>query len=200
MSVVDEIKARLDIVDVVGGYVQLKKAGRTFKGVCPFHSEKTPSFVVNQDRQTWHCFGACSTGGDIFSFIQRIEHVDFAEALRLMAERASVELKPRTETDQAEDESRQRLFDLNATAAQFFYNQLLNSPAAAPARTYLQQRQVDDTTRDRFGLGYALDSWDGLLNTLIARGYRPEDIGTAGLVIERDGGGFYDRFRGRLMF
>lgn len=200
MSVVDEIKSRLDIVEVIGGYVQLKKTGRTFKGLCPFHTEKTPSFLVNPDRQTWHCFGACSTGGDVFSFIQRAENVDFPEALRLLAERTGVELKPRTPQDQTEDEARQRLFDIHAVAAQLFYNHLVNAPAAAPARAYLHKRQLDDATRDRFGLGYALDSWDTLLETLTARGYRVEDIALAGLAVEREGGGYYDRFRGRVMF
>ena len=200
MSVTDEIKARLDIVEVVGSYVQLKKAGRTFKGLCPFHAEKTPSFVVNPDRQTWHCFGSCGTGGDIFTFIQRAENVDFPEALRLLAERAGVELRPRTPTDQAEDETRQRLFDIHAAAASLFYNTLLAAPAAAPARAYLAQRQVDDATRDRFGLGYALDSWDHLLTSLQARGYRPDEVAQAGLAVEREGGGHYDRFRARLVF
>lgn len=203
MSVVDDIKARLDIVDVVGGYVQLKKAGRTYKGLCPFHSEKTPSFVVNPDRQTWHCFGACGTGGDIFSFIQRVENVDFPEALRLLGERAGVDVQPRTTADQAEDETRRRLFDLHTVAAQLFYNQLLSAPAAASVRDYLARRQVDDATRDRFQLGYALDSWDALLSALNSRGFRPDEVEAAGLAIARDGqpdGGHYDRFRGRLIF
>ncbi len=200
MSTIDDIKARLDIVDVVGSYVQLKKAGRTYKGLCPFHAEKTPSFVVNPDRQTWHCFGACGTGGDIFTFVQRAENTDFSGALRLLAERAGVELKPRSPVEQAEDETRQRLFDINALAAQFFYNQLLNARAAEAARAYLQKRQVDDAARDRFGLGYALDSWDALLDTLVQRGYQPEEVHAAGLAVEREGGGHYDRFRARLIF
>lgn len=203
MSVVDEIKARLDIVDVVGAYVPLKKAGRTYKGLCPFHSEKTPSFVVNPDRQTWHCFGACGTGGDIFSFMQRVENVDFPEALRMLGERAGVDVRPRTSADQAEDEARQRMYDIHAAAAQLFYNQLLNSPAAGAARAYLERRQVDDTTRDRFQLGYALDSWDALLTALQGRGFSASDMAAAGLAIAREGppeGGHYDRFRGRLIF
>ncbi len=201
MSVVDEIKARLDIVDVVGAYVPLKKAGRTYKGLCPFHSEKTPSFVVNPDRQTWHCFGACGTGGDIFSFIQRVENVDFPESLRLLGERAGVDVRPRTSADQAEDEARQRMVDIHAAAAQLFYNHLLNSPAAGAARAYLERRQVDDAARDRFQLGYALDSWDALLIALEGRGFRADDVAAAGLAIAREGeGGYYDRFRGRLIF
>ncbi len=200
MSVVDEIKARLDIVDVVGSYVQLKKAGRTFKGLCPFHSEKTPSFIVNPERQTWHCFGACGTGGDIFSFTQRAENVDFPGALRLLADRAGVEVTPRTPTAQAEDDARTRQYAVNNAAAQFFNSQLAHSPAAAGARAYLEKRQVDAATCERFGLGYAPDSWDGLLTALTARNYRVDDLAAAGLVVEREGGGYYDRFRGRLIF
>ncbi|MFN8476150.1 MAG: DNA primase [Anaerolineae bacterium] len=200
MSVVDEIKARLDIVDVVGSYVQLKKSGRTFKGLCPFHSEKTASFIVNQERQTWHCFGACGTGGDIFSFIQRAENVDFPGALRLLADRAGVEIAPRSPSVQAEDDLKSRLYAVNDAAAQFFNSQLMHSPAASSARAYLEKRQVDAASCDRFGLGYAPDSWDGLLTALTARNYRTDDLAAAGLVIEREGGGYYDRFRGRLIF
>ncbi|MFN8498142.1 MAG: DNA primase [Anaerolineae bacterium] len=200
MSVVDEIKARLDIVDVVGGYVQLKKSGRTFKGLCPFHSEKTASFLVNPERQTWHCFGACGTGGDIFSFIQRAENVDFPGALRLLADRAGVEITPRTPATQAEDDARARLYAVNSAAAQFFNSQITHSPAAAAARAYLDRRQVDAASVERFGLGYAPDSWDALLTALTARNHRTDDLAAAGLVVEREGGGYYDRFRGRLIF
>ncbi len=200
MSVVDEIKARLDIVDVVGSYVQLNKSGRTFKGLCPFHSEKTPSFIVNPERQTWHCFGACGTGGDIFSFIQRIENVDFPGALRLLADRAGVEIAPRTSSAKAEDDARTRQYAVNSAAAEFFNSQLLHSPAAAAARAYLEKRQVDAATCERFGLGYAPDTWDSLLTALTARNHRADDLAAAGLVVEREGGGYYDRFRGRLIF
>ncbi|MFN8484619.1 MAG: DNA primase [Anaerolineae bacterium] len=200
MSVVDEIKARLDIVDVVGSYVQLKKSGRTFKGLCPFHSEKTASFLVNPERQTWHCFGACGTGGDIFSFIQRAENVDFPGALRLLADRAGVEMTPRTPATQAEDDARARLYAVNSAAAQFFNSQLLHSPAGDAARAYLEKRQVDAASGERFGLGYAPDSWDSLLTALTARNHRTDDLAAAGLVVEREGGGYYDRFRGRLIF
>ena len=200
MSVVDEVKARLDIVDVISEYVPLKKAGRNFKALCPFHTEKTPSFIVFPDGQNWHCFGACSTGGDVFSFVMRAENLDFSEALQLLARKAGVELRPRTDEEAAEDEHRQRLRQIVGAAAQYFHNLLLNSPAAEGAREYLVRRRIAPETTEVFQLGFALDSWDALRNYLSNKGYSLDDICAAGLIIEREGGGgYYDRFRGRLM-
>jgi DNA primase len=200
MSVVDEIKERLDIVEVVSSYVALKKAGRNYKGICPFHAEKTPSFVVFPDTQSWHCFGACGTGGDIFTFVMRQENQDFAGALSLLAQRAGVSLKPRTEADLAEDKLKKRLHEINERAAEYFHNLLLNSIEGEMARTYLAQREIHRETINRFQLGYALDDWQALGDYLQQRGYQREDILAAGLIIEReDGSGHYDRFRGRLV-
>ena len=200
MSVVDEIKQRLDIVEVVSSYVTLKKAGRNYKGLCPFHAEKTPSFVVFPDTQSWHCFGACGTGGDVFTFIERQENLDFAGALRLLARRAGVSLKPRTEADLAEDKLKKRLREINERAAEYFHNLLLNSTAGETARSYLAQREINQETISRFQLGYALDDWQALGDYLQGRGYQREDLLAAGLIIEReDGSGHYDRFRGRLI-
>jgi DNA primase len=200
MSVVDEIKQRLDIVEVVSSYVALKKAGRNYKGLCPFHAEKTPSFIVFPDSQSWHCFGACGTGGDVFTFIMRQENLDFSEALRLLAQRAGVSLKPRTEADLAEDKLKKRLREINEAAAQYFHNLLLNSTAGERARSYLARRGINQETINRFQLGYALDDWQALGIYLQERGYKREDLLAAGLIIEReDGSGHYDRFRGRLI-
>lgn len=200
MSLVDEIKERLDIVEVVSSYVALKKAGRNYKGLCPFHAEKTPSFIVFPDSQSWHCFGACGTGGDVFTFIMRQENLDFSEALRFLAQRAGVSLKPRSEADLAEDKLKKRLREINETAAQYFHNLLLNSTAGERARRYLAHRGINPETIARFQLGYALDDWQALGNYLQERGYKREDLLAAGLVIEReDGSGHYDRFRGRLI-
>ncbi len=200
MSVIDEIKERLDIVDVISQYVPLKKAGRNYKGLCPFHAEKTPSFVVFPDTQSWHCFGACGTGGDVFTFIMRQENLDFAGALRLLAQRAGVSLKPRTEADLAQDKLKKRLREINEVAARYFHNLLLNSTEGERARRYLAQRGINQETIDRFQLGYALDEWQALGDYLRERGYNREDILAAGLIIERkDGSGYYDRFRGRLI-
>jgi len=197
MSVIDEVKSRLDIVDVIGGQVPLKRAGRNFSGLCPFHSERTPSFSVSPDRQTWHCFGACATGGDVFTYVMRRENIEFPEALRMLAERAGVTLAERRDT--REDERQQRLLQANEAAAAFFHNALLNAKQASHARDYLQQRGLDQETIENFQLGYSLDSWDALRQHLGERGYSEAELLAAGLLVKSDRGG-YDRFRGRLMF
>lgn len=200
MSVVDEIKERLDIVEVISGYVSLTKAGRNFKGLCPFHAEKTPSFIVFPDTQSWHCFGACGTGGDVFSFIMKRENLEFGEALRLLARRAGVELAPRSPAEAAEEKRKERLREINAAAAQYFHNLLLQSEEGARAREYLAGRGIAPETITAFQLGYALNAWEALKGHLVSRGYGVTDILAAGLIIEREGGGYYDRFRGRLIF
>ncbi len=197
MSAIDDVKARIDIVDLVGDYVTLQRAGRSFKALCPFHSERTPSFIVTPDRQTWHCFGACSTGGDIFSFVMKREGVEFIEALRILAQRAGVSLGERRAPE--EDERRDRLVQANEAAAAFFHNALLHSKAAAPGRAYLESRGLDLETIELFQLGHSPDSWDGLKSHLTERGFAVEELVTAGLLVEGERGA-HDRFRGRLMF
>lgn len=201
MSVVDEVKSRLDIVDVVAAYVpSLKKAGQNYKGLCPFHSEKTPSFVVSPDRQTWRCFGACNEGGDIFSFLMRREGLTFREALQTLAERAGVPLSERNPAETEADQYRRKLLDLVATAAEFFHQQLTQHPAAASVRTYVQNRGLDSAIVHRFQLGYAPQSWDALRTYLGEKGYAVADMVAAGLLIERDDkSSTYDRFRHRLV-
>jgi len=201
MSVVDEIKDRLDIVEVIQSSVPLKKAGRNYKGLCPFHAEKTPSFVVFPDTGTWHCFGACGTGGDVFSFIMKQENLDFGEALQILARRAGVELEPRS-PQVAEAEKRLDLLrQINQAAATYFHHLLFNSDEAARARAYLEKRGLNRQTIDGFQVGYCLDLWDGLLRYLTSKGYAPADLHDVGLIIEReDGSGYYDRFRGRVIF
>jgi len=198
VSVVDEIKERLDIIDVISSYVPLKKAGRNYKALCPFHSEKTPSFVVFAETQTWHCFG-CGAGGDVFSFVMRHENMEFGEALRLLAERAGVALQPRREGEEAAGKLKDRLRKINALAAEYFHYLLLNSPDGAQARDYVTKRGISDETRELFQLGYARDDWQALGNHLTSKGYSWSDLLEAGLVLERQGGGYYDRFRGRLI-
>jgi DNA primase len=199
MSVTDEIKARLDIVDIVGQYVPLKKAGRNYKALCPFHNEKTPSFVVFPDRQTWRCFGACGDGGDIFNFVMKKEGWTFPEALRVLAERAGVELEPPTSQQTESKEAVERLRGLLSDAAQFFNYQLASGSHAAHVRAYVEKRGLRPDTVDRFQIGYALDSWDATLNYLIGHGYTQEDSIDAGMLVVKDDGGVYDRFRDRLM-
>jgi DNA primase len=200
MSVIDEIKERLDIVDVISSYVPLKKAGRNYKALCPFHSEKTPSFIVFPDTQSWHCFGACNTGGDVFTFIMRRENMEFSEALRLLAERAGVSLEPRREGEEAAGKLIERLRAINSLAAEYFHHLLLNSPEGARARDYLSKRGISDEMRKTFQLGYARDEWQALGQYLTNKGYSWPDLLEAGLVLERKEGGYYDRFRGRLIF
>ncbi len=196
MTSVDEIRQRLDIAEVVGESVALKRAGRTYKGLCPFHEEKTPSFIVSPDRQTWHCFGACSTGGDVFRFVMRRDGVEFAEALRRLAERAGVEL---VERDRTTEDRYARLRQANDAAALYFHSLLLNHPAAQPARDYLERRGLDRPTLERFQLGYSLNEWEALHGYLEERGFGEAELLEAGLLVEGDRTP-YDRFRGRIIY
>jgi DNA primase len=195
---VEEVKTRLDIVDVVGQYLQLQKAGRTFKALCPFHAENTPSFIVSPDRQSWHCFGACGTGGDMITFVMKKEAIEFPEALRILAERAGVQLQDRR-SSQAQDGRRARLYAANNAAADWYRQNLLESSAARVARQYLERRGIDRETADRFGLGFSLDSWDGLHSRLRTLGFKDDELLGAGLLV-RGESNLHDRFRGRLMF
>jgi DNA primase len=194
---VEEIKERLDIVEVISPYVRLRKAGRTFKGLCPFHTEKTPSFIVYPDGH-YHCFG-CGASGDVFTFVMRTENLEFREALQLLAERAGVVLESRPQAV-AEDKLRPRLRELLAAATQYYHNLLLRSSEAQAARQYVAHRGLTAPTVEGWQLGYALESWDAASNYLLGRGYSLDDLVAAGMVVERQGGGYYDRFRHRLLF
>jgi len=197
MGAIDEVKQRTDIIEVISQYVRLTKSGRTFRGLCPFHSEKNPSFFVYPEQQTWHCFGACNTGGDAFSFIMKKEGVDFGDALRLLADRAGVNISKRSEREAGEKE---RLYQVNQAAAQYFHNLLLNSPAGEKAREYVASRGFSPETIADFQLGFSLNSWDALKKYLIEKGYAENEISTAGLVVETEAGKVFDRFRNMLMF
>jgi DNA primase len=194
-----EIKQRLDIEDVVGETVRLTRAGRNLKGLCPFHSEKTPSFVVYPNNASYHCFG-CGANGDIFGFIMKTEGLDFRGALEKLAAKAGVELKPRNEHAAAEDRAKERLKEACAAAVSFYHNLFRNNPAAGAARAYAEKRGLMASTIETFQIGFAPDSWDALGNHLTARGYTPQELMDAGLLAERDEGGHYDRFRNRLLF
>ncbi len=202
MSVVDDVKQRIDIVDLVSQHVALKRAGRSFMACCPFHQEKTPSFHVDPARQTWHCFGACGTGGDIFSFIMKKDGIEFRDALRVLAEQAGVSTEQRR--DPQEDARRGRLFEVNEAAAAYFHAglQLHEGPyahSADAARAYIEERRLAASSVEAFQLGYAPNSWDALSLHLESRGFTAEDARNAGLAIEGERG-VYDRFRHRLMF
>jgi DNA primase len=198
MGVIDEVKQRIDIVDVVSQYAKLTKSGRTFRALCPFHSEKNPSFFVYPEQQSWHCFGACNTGGDVFSFVMKKQNIDFGEALRLLAQRAGVTIPSRFEPG-GESKEKQKLFQVNEAAAQYFHN-LLNSKAAEKAKAYLLKRGLSEKTITDFQLGYSPDKWDALKQHLINTGYTEAELLNAGLIVEGEGGKTHDRFRNKLMF
>jgi DNA primase len=197
MGVIDEVKQRTDVVEVISQYASLTKSGRTFRGLCPFHSEKNPSFFVYPEQQTWHCFGACNTGGDVYSFIMKKEGIEFGEALRLLADRAGITISTRTER---EAEGKERLYQANQAAVQYFHNLLVNSPAGEKARKYVASRGFSPKTIADFQLGFSLNSWDGLKQHLVERGYAEGELLTAGLIVETEAGKTHDRFRNLLMF
>jgi DNA primase len=200
MSVIEEIKQKVDILELVGQYVQLTKSGRNFRAPCPFHSEKKPSFFVYPEQQSWHCFGACNTGGDIFSFIMKKEGIDFGEALRRLAERSGVVI-PSQARSEAEDRARERVFQLNLSSSQFFQNLLANSPAAEVARSYLTRRGVNANSVSEFQLGYSLPGWESLKNFLADKGFSEDEMLAAGVLIrDEKKGQTHDRFRHHLMF
>jgi len=196
----DELIRRNDIVDVVSQYVRLvKKSGNNLFGLCPFHSEKTPSFSVNTERQIYHCFG-CGAGGGVINFIMEIENLTFADAVHFLARRVGMTVPDEAVSPEVRSR-RARLLNLNRDAARFFY-EALKSPDGAAAREYLARRGISPEVTTRFGLGYAPDSWLALCDAMIKSGYTARDLFEAGLVRRsgRASGGFYDTFRGRLMF
>ncbi len=194
---ITDLVDRSDIVDVVSGYVRLtKRSGANLFGLCPFHSEKTPSFSVNRDKQIFHCFG-CGKGGGVISFIMEIENLSYPEAVAFLARRAGLQMPE--ETDSAESRKRARIFALNRDAARFFYAQL-SEPAGEAARAYVRQRGISGAMVKNFGLGAAPDSWEALRRAMHEKGYTDQELFDAGLVKRGKNGGFYDAFRNRLMF
>jgi DNA primase len=196
-AAIEEIKERLSIVDVVSTKVQLKKAGRTLKGLCPFHSEKTPSFIVFPDKGDYHCFG-CQQHGDIFTFVMKTENLDFPAALERLAQQAGVTIRPRQEAAR-EDKRRARIFELNALAADY-YHQLLRRDVGKVAWAYLVRRGISLETAEAYGLGWAPDSYDALLKYLVSRGASEPELLEAGLIVEREDRRPRDTFRARVTF
>ncbi len=197
MESTEDIKSRLDIVDLIAESLPLKPAGTgAFKAVCPFHQERTPSFYVSRTRQSWHCFG-CNEGGDHFTFIQKIEGMEFREALEFLAQKAGVTLPS---FNQERSTQKKQIHEINALAVRFFRSALEHLPQAQIARDYVIRRKIDPLTMDLFQLGYAPDSWSAMTDALLKKGITAEELVLAGLVGKRDQGGVYDRFRDRLMF
>ncbi|MEK7557675.1 MAG: DNA primase [Patescibacteria group bacterium] len=197
MNSSDEIKSKLDIVEVIREYIQLKAVGINFRACCPFHHEKSPSFTVSPEKQIWHCFG-CQKGGDVFSFVMEMEGISFVEALRMLASKAGVILK---KADPVITSQRNRLLDVSELASKYFHKVLLDSSIAESARQYLKDRGLTEDTINNWSIGYSPDGWENLVNFLKERGFNENEIFLAGLSIKKErSAGFIDRFRGRIMF
>ncbi|HKJ27372.1 MAG TPA: DNA primase [Anaerolineales bacterium] len=201
MNEVEEIKARLDIVDIVSENVQLKRSGKNYTGFCPFHANtRTPAFVVWPETGTWRCFGECSDGGDIFKYVMKRDGWDFPEALRQLAQMAGVELRPATPQETARREEHDTLRGLLEQAATYFRHNLFNNPAGKTALDYLHKRGLTDETIEIFELGYAPDGWETMVNHFLEKGTTQDDLVAAGLGSQRDDGSLYSRFRNRVVF
>jgi DNA primase len=198
--VLEQIRQNNDVVEVIGSYFPLKRAGANFRALCPFHKEKTPSFNVNPQKQIWHCFG-CGEGGNVFTFVMKYENVDFLTAVRRLAERAGIKLEYEERAGDPGRDQKEQLLTLHEVAANFFHHNLMKEPSATVARDYLKKRKITAETAKKWRLGYSPDAWDGLIQHAAAKKFSPELLAAAGLALQREGGdGFYDRFRGRLMF
>jgi len=195
---IEDVRMASDIVEVISGYITLKKRGKNYFGICPFHTEKTPSFSVNPELQIFHCFG-CKAGGNVFSFIMKIEGITFPEAVRTLAREAGI-LIPEMDVDESQLQEKEALFYANKLAQEFFKQNLVQSEFGKKGLLYLQERGINKELATNLGLGYSLDKWDGLLNHARSKSQSVESLLKAGLIIGREGGGYYDRFRGRIMF
>src|SRR5437016_11069853 len=216
-SIIETIKAKVDVVEEIGLVVALRKSGKSFKGSCPFHNERTPSFYVFAETQTWRCFG-CNEGGDIFTFVQKQQGLEFHEALLYLAEKAGVTVEEHgsrhPEEEREASAAKERLRTLNEHALLWFHQVLLRAKEAAAARVYVQSRGISTDSVISFSLGYAPDKWDSLSRYLLSEGYTERELVVGGLARERDeareradsdgtggiGGGVYDYFRNRLIF
>ncbi|KKR88844.1 MAG: primase protein [Candidatus Wolfebacteria bacterium GW2011_GWA2_42_10] len=196
MTPIEQIKDKIDIVEFIRSYIPLSPAGKNFKALCPFHKEKTPSFIISPERQTWHCFGSCSEGGDVFKFLMKYENLEFYEALKILAEKAGVELKKTSPMEQRQFEI---LYEINDAAKDFFILQLADEKNKE-ALEYLYDRGLKKETIEEFELGFAPQGFDQLTLVLIKKGFAVKDIERAGLNFKTEKGNYVDRFRNRIMF
>lgn len=196
---IEEVRASVDIVDYINQFVQLKRVGKNYVGLCPFHNEKTPSFTVSPDKQLYHCFG-CGAGGNVFNFVMQYEKVSFFEAVKRIAEFAGVELpKPERKERWIETEF-EELYEANRFAEEFFVRNLLKTSEGKRAMEYLYKRKVNDATISKFGIGYSPEQWDALVQYAMTQDFPLEALERAGVIIKREDGTYYDRFRGRIIF
>ncbi|RJQ38296.1 DNA primase [Candidatus Microgenomates bacterium] len=198
---IDEIKRKIDIVEFIGSFITLKKAGRNFKAVCPFHQEKSPSFVVSPDRGIWHCFGACGEGGDAIKFLMKWENITFIEALKELAKKTGVKLTlNKIGVEDKIWQKKERYLGMNQLAGEFFHYIFSKTDFGKKARDYLKTRLLNQSIIDKFELGYSPSSWDSLKLFLKKKKYEEEEMLENGLLVRSERGSYYDRFRGRLMF
>jgi len=198
-DIIDRILDANDIAEIISGYIPLKRAGRNFKALCPFHHEKTPSFTVSPDRQIYHCFG-CGAGGNVFSFLMKYERMEFPEAVEMLAKKVGISI-PKTEPQEKNTGVAEKLFSINELASKFYHDILFNSKEAGSIRTYLEKRGISSETAKKFRLGFAPDKWDTLINYLRQKNFSLSLIDKTGLISSReDSSGYYDRFRDRIIF
>ena len=198
-DIIEEIKSRSDIASIISSYINIKPSGSNYKGLCPFHGEKTPSFYINTSKQIYKCFG-CGEGGDVINFVMRIENLDFMDAVKLLASRCGIEINTNVdETTKERIEKSKKFQDIHIEAARFYFSNLIKSKN--PGYEYLRKRGLDDKIIKKFGLGYSLDSWNSLMNYLISKGYKVEDLIECGLFgYKSETKKIYDKFRNRVMF
>lgn len=197
-NLLEDILSRIDIVELISSYIPLKRAGRNFRALCPFHHEKTPSFMVSLDRQIYHCFG-CHESGNAFKFLMRHERLEFPEAVEILAKKAGVILPLANKQDEKDTSIATQIFKINESAALFYENNL-NSIEGQKAKNYLLKRGIKQETIKLFKIGLALDKWDALINCLRGKNFALSALEKAGLILAKDGGGYYDRFRNRIIF
>jgi len=198
-SKIEEIRSAASIIDVISGYVQLRKRGRNYLGLCPFHSEKTPSFTVSEEKQIFHCFG-CHAGGNVYKFLMDYEKISFVEAVQELANQLGIEIEYESTPGDEKQSEQELLYDINTEAAKYFYNNLQSSDEGEIARKYLHERKIKSQTTKSFGLGYALRGWENFLNFAKEKKLDPDKINDLGLVGKNEQGKYYDKFAGRLIF